>query len=110
MTGRVERMFQVLPDQEEAMYIGDMFSDGLFVVELSSQSPMTSTDPNPTILLSPDMEQARLVCVCSGCVCVGVQCVCVRCVCVYLFCGQYLSNKALYISRSTQKHKGNLSI
>ncbi|XP_064397829.1 diacylglycerol kinase zeta-like isoform X2 [Halichondria panicea] len=59
MTGRVERMFQVLPDQEEAMYIGDMFSDGLFVVELSSQSPMTSTDPNPTILLSPDMEQAR---------------------------------------------------
>ena len=78
MTGRVERMFQVLPDQEEAMFIGDMFSDGLFVVELPSQSLMGTTDPNPTILLSPEMEEARL----AYCVCVCVRvCVCV-CVCV----------------------------
>ena len=51
-TGRMNRMFQVLPDQEENIYIGDMLSDDIIVVELDS-SPVSTPECKPKILLSP---------------------------------------------------------
>ncbi len=71
LSGRVERMFQVLPDQEEGVFIGDMFSDGLFVVELpcQSSSEVTSDPVAPTILLSPEIPDLRCV---QECLCVSL--------------------------------------
>ena len=55
MTGRVDCMFQVLPEQEDMMYIGDMLGDGLFVVELDSPSPATpEAIPRNTLSLQTD--------------------------------------------------------
>ena len=51
-TGRMNRMFQVLPDQEENIYIGDMLSDDIIVVEMDS-SPVSTPESKPKILLSP---------------------------------------------------------
>ena len=51
-TGRMNRMFQVLPDQEENIYIGDMLSDDIIVVELDS-SPVSTPECKTKILLSP---------------------------------------------------------
>lgn len=31
--GRLDRMFQVLPGQEESISVGDMLSDGILIVE-----------------------------------------------------------------------------
>lgn len=31
--GRLDRMFQVLPEQEESISVGDMLSDGILIVE-----------------------------------------------------------------------------
>ena len=45
-------MFQVLPDQEENIYIGDMLADDIIVVELES-SPVSTPESKPKILLSP---------------------------------------------------------
>ena len=51
-TGRLNRMFQVLPDQEDGIFIGDMLSDGIVVVELDP-SPTATPESKPKILLSP---------------------------------------------------------
>ena len=51
-TGRLNRMFQVLPDQEDGIFIGDMLSDGIVVVELDP-SPTATPETKPKILLSP---------------------------------------------------------
>ena len=48
----MNRMFQVLPDQEENIYIGDMLADDIIVVELES-SPVSTPESKPKILLSP---------------------------------------------------------
>ena len=48
----MNRMFQVLPDQEENIYIGDMLSDDIIVVELDS-SPVSTPECKTKILLSP---------------------------------------------------------
>ena len=40
-SGRVDRMFQVTPDQERTMMIGDMLSDGLLIVEFPSSPAVT---------------------------------------------------------------------
>ena len=47
MTGLVDRMFQVLPEQENEMYVGDMLGDGLLVVELDSPSSATPEANSP---------------------------------------------------------------
>lgn len=52
-SGRVDRMFQVTPDQEHSMLIGDMLSDGLLIVELLP-SPASTPIGQPADLLSPD--------------------------------------------------------
>ena len=49
-SGRVDHMFQVLPDQEDSVSMGDFLSDGLLIVELDSSDclqdiPKTFTDP-----------------------------------------------------------------
>ena len=47
-------MFQVTPDQEKTMLIGDMLSDGLLIVELPPSPASTpSVESHPSILLSP---------------------------------------------------------
>ena len=53
-SGRVDRMFQVLPDQENDIRMEDLLSDGLLVVELES-SPTGTPQPQPKTgsLLSP---------------------------------------------------------
>jgi len=51
-TGRLNRMFQVLPDQEDGIFIGDMLSDGIVVVEMDP-SPTATPEAKPKILLSP---------------------------------------------------------
>lgn len=53
-SGRVDRMFQVTPDQEKTMLIGDMLSDGLLIVELLP-SPVSTpcAESHPCIHLSP---------------------------------------------------------
>ena len=51
-TGRMNRMFKVLPDQEENIYIGDMLSDDIIVVELES-SPVSTPESKPKMFLSP---------------------------------------------------------
>lgn len=35
-SGRVDRVFQVLPEQEENIIVGDMLSDGILVVEFDA--------------------------------------------------------------------------
>ena len=32
-TGRFDRVFQILPEQEEGISVGDMLSDGILIVE-----------------------------------------------------------------------------
>ena len=51
-TGQMNRMFQVLPDEEENIYIGDMLSDDIIVVELDS-SPVSTPECKTKIPLSP---------------------------------------------------------
>ena len=58
-TGRVDRMFQVLPDQEDSISLGDILSDGLLVVELDTGCRLQAipeTPTNPQILFSPEEE------------------------------------------------------
>ena len=46
-------MFQVTPDQEKTILIGDMLSDGLLVVELPPSPASTpALEAHPSILLS----------------------------------------------------------
>jgi len=45
-------MFQVLTDQEDDIFIGDMRSDGIVVVEVDP-SPTATPETKPKILLSP---------------------------------------------------------
>lgn len=48
-------MFQVTPDQEKTMLIGDMLSDGLLIVELlPSPSCTPAAESHPSILLFPE--------------------------------------------------------
>jgi hypothetical protein len=47
-------MFQVTPDQEKTILIGDMLSDGLLIVELPASPTSTPADPHPSILLCPE--------------------------------------------------------
>ena len=54
-SGRVDRMFQVLPDQEDNIRMEDMLSDGLLVVELGS-SPTGTPQPKTGSLLSPSED------------------------------------------------------
>lgn len=44
-SGRLDRVFQILPEQEESITVGDMLSDGILLVEFeeSLTSPMEST-------------------------------------------------------------------
>ena len=37
-SGRLDRVFQILPEQESMMSVGDMLSDGILVVEFESPS------------------------------------------------------------------------
>ena len=37
-TGRHDRVFQILPEQEEAISVGDMLSDGILIVEYEDNS------------------------------------------------------------------------
>ncbi len=56
-SGRVDRMFQVTPDQENNLFIGDMLSDGLLIVELP---PTTVATPiQPPLLISSMPEEAE---------------------------------------------------
>lgn len=59
-SGRVDRMFQVIPDQERTIVIGDMLSDGLLIVELPPSPPPTPISgvsaPSPSILLSLETQ------------------------------------------------------
>ncbi len=50
-SGRVDRMFQVTPDQERTMQIGDMLSDGLLIVEFP---PSPASTPAVEIVASLD--------------------------------------------------------
>lgn len=45
-------MFQVLPDQEDGIFVGDMLSDGIVVVELDP-SPTATPETKPKTLLPP---------------------------------------------------------
>ncbi len=57
-SGRIDRLFQVIPDQEGSILIGEMLSDGLLVVEMPSSPPSTPLiSTHPAILLSPDTEE-----------------------------------------------------
>jgi hypothetical protein len=52
-------MFQVLPDQEDSISMGDILSDGLLVVELDPSGRLQAipeTPTNPQILFSPEEE------------------------------------------------------
>ena len=48
-TGRFDRVFQILPEQEEGIAVGDMLSDGILVVEYED-----------CLLASPMAEETRL--------------------------------------------------
>ena len=48
--GRSNRMFQVHPEQEDDIFIGDMQSDGIVVVEVDP-SPTATPETKPKILL-----------------------------------------------------------
>ena len=52
-SGRVDRVFQVTPDQERTMLIGDMLSDGLLVVEFPPSPAATPSAEMDTTLLTP---------------------------------------------------------
>ena len=54
-SGRVDRMFQVTPDQENNLFIGDMLSDGLLIVELPL--PAVVTPIQPALLISSMAEE-----------------------------------------------------
>lgn len=58
-SGRMDCMFQVLPDQEDSISMGDILSDGLLVVELDPSGRLQAipeTPTNPQILFSPEEE------------------------------------------------------
>lgn len=53
-------MFQVTPDQERTMLIGDMLSDGLLIVEFPPSPPSTpASKTHPSVLMTPEIEGAR---------------------------------------------------
>lgn len=45
-SGRIDRMFQVLPDQESSLIVKDMKSDFILVVEMETEIPLVT--PGPT--------------------------------------------------------------
>lgn len=50
-------MFQVTPDQEKTMLIGDMLSDGLLIVEFPPSPPSTpASKTHPSVLLTTEIE------------------------------------------------------
>ena len=103
-SGRVDQMFQVTPDQEHNLVIGDMLSDGLLVVELPPSSAVSTPMSQAGLLMATSVPEedegssdspgfsdgaaARrksygrnasygvCVCVCVVCVCVWCACVC----------------------------------
>ena len=103
-SGRVHRMFQVTPDQEHNLFIGDMLSDGLLIVELLPSSAVSTPVRQAGILMATSVieeEEGSLDAPGSSdsagarrhqsygrntsngvCVCLHI-CVCV-CVCVYV--------------------------
>ena len=50
-SGRVDRVFQVLPEQEENIIVGDMLSDGILVVEFAA--PLDDDEEESTCVHLP---------------------------------------------------------
>ena len=68
-------MFQVLPDQEDSISMGDILSDGLLVVELDPSGRLQAipeTPTNPQILFSPEEEVKWVDRQCVDKVCVTI--------------------------------------
>ena len=74
-SGRMDCMFQVLPDQEDSISMGDILSDGLLVVELDPSGRLQAipeTPTNPQILFSPEEEVKWVDHQCVDKVCVTI--------------------------------------
>ncbi|XP_019848920.1 PREDICTED: diacylglycerol kinase zeta-like [Amphimedon queenslandica] len=53
-TGRLDQVFQILPEQEESVLVGNMLSDGILVIDCESLSPV---NPDDHVVAEPPPEK-----------------------------------------------------